>query len=312
MTLAEQAELGLRLVREHPLIAYDTETTGLNWKIHQPVGYVITADVQNNVYVPVRHGGGGNLFDPNVAPMSAPDAPTVQHAFERELAKAFKERQSKPGFVTVGHNIKFDMHLSANQGIVLGRNVEDTGINEPLIDEHQFTYGLDACAKRHGVTAKLGESMYEHISRVLGIPLPNKASSVMEHFWRLPGNDKMVRDYSTGDGITTLELRIAQLRLLDDVDDVGSSRRFIHGVESKLIYTLFRMERRGIKIDVDYVRDLRASVEAELIASRNSLPPGFNERSPLDTRKVMEDAGITDWPLTAKGAPSPLKIPLSS
>ena len=50
MTLAEQAELGLRLVREHPLIAYDTETTGLNWKIHQPVGYVITADVQNNVY----------------------------------------------------------------------------------------------------------------------------------------------------------------------------------------------------------------------------------------------------------------------
>src|SRR5262245_3695921 len=95
LTLGEKAERALKLVENHPLIGYDTEGTGLDWKKNQPVGYVITADPDNNYYIPVRHGGGNNLLDPNVSPMSAPDSPTRQHKFEKALAKAFVVRRKK-------------------------------------------------------------------------------------------------------------------------------------------------------------------------------------------------------------------------
>jgi DNA polymerase-1 len=297
-TLADQAQAAIRAVREAPLIAFDTETSGLDWKSHQPIGYVITVDALNNWYIPVRHGGGGNLHDPNVQPLSGPTDRSPQHYFEGFLAAAFKERQAA-GHLTVGHNVKFDMHMSANQGIILGRNVEDTGINEPMLDEYQRSYSLANCALRHGVTPKLGDALYEHISRSLGIPLPASKSRIMEHFWRLAGNDALAVDYALGDGITTLELHKVQRPLIVEQD-----MEFINGVESRLIYTLFKMERIGWKVDVEYLDTLRAAVLQELAAAKLLLPEGFNERSPVQTKAVMEAAGVTDWPTTDAGNPS--------
>lgn len=304
MTLSERAELAIRLVREHPLIAFDVETSGLDWKRHNPVGYVVTASAEQNVYIPVRHGGGSNLADPHCGPLTAPDAPTTRHAFERELANAFAHRSQQTGFLTVGHNLKFDCHAAANQGILLGRNLEDTSVNEPMLDEHQFSYSLDACAERRGVTPKKGQVLYEHMSRLLGIPLGRTPAAIMEHYWRLPGDDEIAVEYALGDGITTLELRAAQYPLLIEEDEQGYSMRFIHGVECELIWTLFRMERKGIKVDVEYVDKLISAIGEELALAKAVLPDGFNERSGPQTQAVMEAAGVVNWPKTPNGNPS--------
>lgn len=309
LTLAEQAERAVRIVREcKDPIAYDTETSGLDWQVHQPVGYVITLDALDNFYIPVRHGGGGNLYDPNVPPLSTPTDRSPQHYFEGFLAGAFKERAEKArangGYLTIGHNVKFDMHASANQGIILGRYCEDTGINEPLLNDNERSYSLANCAKRRGVQAKLGDELYKHISAVTGVPLPSQAHKIMEHYWRLAGNDQLAVDYAKQDGLTTLLLRAAQYPLLIEQDDQQTSMEYIHEVESRLIYTLFRMERRGIKINTAYLEDLRAGVVEELEEAKKALPPGFNERSPKQTLDVMQAAGVTNWPVTAAGNPS--------
>ena len=75
--LGDNAEKTLRMVREAKEISYDTEGTGLDWRFHKPVGYVVGASSGNRtvsqgdvVYVPVRHGGGGNLL--GCRPMTSP------------------------------------------------------------------------------------------------------------------------------------------------------------------------------------------------------------------------------------------------
>lgn len=303
ITLGEKAELALRVVREAPIIAYDTETTGLDWTQNQPVGYVITADKDANFYIPVRHGGGGNLNDPNCGPMVSPTSETKQHAFEAALAHAFVER-TRRGFLTVGHHLKFDMHMSANQGILLGRENEDTQDNEAMLDEYaRMTggYSLDACAKRHGVTAKKGEVLYEHMAQILGLPADKK---IMEHYWKLPGDDEVAVDYATGDGITTLEVRNAQQKALHEEDEQGRSLSVIHGIERKLIWTVFRVERRGIKVDPEQLERVIAQVKTQLAQAQLLLPKDFNTRSGPQVKKLMEDTGHTDWPTTAIGNPS--------
>lgn len=304
MKLSEQAELGLRLVREAPIIAYDTETSGLDWRYNKAVGYVITADAENNVYIPVRHGGGANLYDPNVPPMTTPVDAAPIHSFERELAKAFEERRRRD-FLTVGHNLKFDMHISASQGIYLGRNCEDTSINMAMLDEFMRSYNLSNCAEKMGAVAKLGDALYEHIIKTFGLSVPKgRMSSVMEHFWRLPGNDPIATDYAMGDGVSTLDLWAKQQPGLKEKDEFGRSMEAIHRVESRLIWTVFRMERRGIKTDADYIERLVEAINEELTEARLKLPPEFNARSNPQMKQLVEGAGIFDHPRTAIGNPS--------
>ena len=295
LTLGEQAEKALEIVKNAPIIAFDTETTGLRWQENQPIGYVITESAENNYYIPCRHGGGGNLMDPDCGPMETPTSETKQHAFERELAKAFVIRRER-GFTTVGHHTKFDAHFSANQGIMLGRHLEDTSLNEAMLDEFTRSFSLDACAIKHGVTAKKGEPLYIHMAGLFG---GEPTKKIMEHYWRLSGDDPVGVDYALGDGISTLELRAAQMKKIEEEE-----LTFIHRLESDLIWTLFRMERRGIKVDEEAIEEVLAQIKERLVDAEAKLPERFNPRSGKQMQELMESHGHTDWPTTAIGNPS--------
>lgn len=296
ITLGEQAEQALRAVREASKIAYDTETSGLDWQHNHAVGYVITVSPEANWYIPVRHGGGGNLMDPHCGPLTAPDAPTVTHSFERELAKAFEARRAR-GFLTVGHNLLFDMLAGAEHGIRIGRNCEDTQINEAMLDEFSRSFSLDNCARKHGVTEKKGDELYAHLAKMFG---GEAKRDQMEHFWRLAGTDPIGVDYALGDGVSTLELRESQIVQIREQE-----MEQIHRVESRLIWTLFRMKYRGMRAEPDRIGAVSDEIKRRLAIAEAKLPPRFNTRSPSDVRKLMEGAGHTDWPMTAPSSRFP-------
>lgn len=293
--LGERAEQALRMVREAPLIAYDTETSGLDWKLNHPVGYVVTVE-KDSIYVPIRHAAGGNLLDSSCPPLSSPIGPFVGHDFEKSLAAAFRDRVSH-GHTTVGHNLLFDCHFSANAGIHLGRNLEDTQLNEAMLDEFApGGFSLDQCARRHKVTAKLGEALYAHIAATVGGPADRTS---MGRFWELSGSDPLGVDYAEGDGVSTWEVREAQmLGIAEEKLDV------IHRMESQLIWSIFRAERQGMKIDRDRLAEVKVLLADRLEIARQALPPEFNPRSPVQMRKLMEDNGHTNWPTTPIGNPS--------
>jgi DNA polymerase I-like protein with 3'-5' exonuclease and polymerase domains len=295
--LAENAERALRMVREASLLSYDVETTGLDWKIHSTVGYVIgapgngTLRLDDVVYVPVRHGGGGNL--PGARPMETPTKGFMLHPWEQDLAAAFRNRAR--GRV-IGHNLKFDVHFSANAGVMLGRNLACTQNQEAMLDEYARSYSLEACAEKHGVTAKRGEELYRHLATVFGGAAERNQ---MANFWRLPGTDSIAYNYAVGDGVTTYELYLKQRKQIAEEE-----MELVAALENDLIWTVFRMERRGIKIDLDRVAMLRSATEARIRKMLEDFPLGFNVRSPVAMRKAMEEAGYTDWPKTDKGNPS--------
>jgi DNA polymerase-1 len=293
ITLGERAEQALRVVREAHLIAFDTETSGLDWKRHQPVGYVITSE-DFNAYIPVRHAAGGNLADPHCRPLGAADGQTIQHSFELALAKAFAERP--PWYLTVGYHLKYDMHFSANQGIMLGRECGDTQLNAAMLDEYSRSFSLDSVAKVEGVTAKKGEELYQRLADLTGCK-PDR--SAMEHYWKIAGDDPIAVDYAMGDGTTTLEVWKSQIK---QIEAEGMSQ--IHQIESRLIWTLFRMERRGIKVDEAYIGALAEAVGQEIQEALGRLPAGFNVRSGPQVRDLFNTNGITDWPITELGNPS--------
>lgn len=303
MDLQASAEKALRIVTEATEIVYDTETSGLDWRYNHPVGYVIGAASgprsireEDVVYVPVRHGGGGNL--PGARPLSSPTDGFQLHPFEVALASAFETRNrvGGPSGRVVGHHTQFDAHFSANAGVMLGRNMACTQNMAALLDEYQNSYSLDNCTKVYGVTQKKGEVLYEHLARSFG-GAPDKKT--MQHFWRTAGNDPIVQEYTIGDGVSTMELWWKEL---DEIREQELS--LVADMENDLIWTVFRAERKGIKVDVAYADTLQEAIERNTTEILRSFPMGFNTRSPKMLMEVLTEAGHTDWPKTELGNPS--------
>lgn len=261
-------QLALEIVRdESGPIAYDTETTGLE-VTDRPVGYVVT-NADYSIYVPVAHQAGGNI--PN------------GDEFERSLARAFHDR-SVSGYRTVGHNLGFDLRMSLKRGIRLDYPLEDTMLNESLIDDTTVGYGLDDCSRRHGVTPKDGSAVYRMLAERFG-GLPDKSS--MQHFWKAPGDDPIVVDYATGDGISTLELWAKQQPLLAEFS-------IPHDMENRLLAYLARVHHRGIKIDMDHVQPTLDMLHATVKEKKAKFPSGFNARSPKEVEALYRTQGLGD------------------
>jgi DNA polymerase I-like protein with 3'-5' exonuclease and polymerase domains len=301
MDITGNAEQALRMVREAKDLVYDTETSGLDWKRHSPIGYVVGAidsaagATESTVYIPVRHGGGGNIE--GGAPLRAADGPLIPHPFERELAKAFADRNRGTTFGRiVGHNTKFDCHFSANAGILLGRRMACTQNMAALLDEYAKSYNLEVVAERLKVQPKKSQELYDRIASTFGIPA---TKDTMARLWEMPGNDPVVAEYATGDGATTAAVYLEQLKQIAEED-----LSVVADLENDLLWTIFRMERTGIKIDLGAVDDLKRSIEDKVTQLLSQFPPGFNTRSPLAMKSIMEQNGHTDWPVTEIGNPS--------
>lgn len=305
--LHENAERALRMVREAKDLSYDTEGSGLDWRYNSPTGYVIgthrgfrdgleipTCTADDVVYVPVRHGGGGNLLGGR--PMQAADEETTVHPFEVELAKAFDDRNRLGLGRTIGHHIKFDAHFSANKGIMLGRRMACTQNMQALLNEYQRSFSLDNCAKEHNVEAKKGEDLYKHMASLFGGAADRNQ---MGNYWRLAGTDPLGYEYAVGDGVTTMQLYFAQMKQIREEE-----LEVVCELENDLIWTVFRMERTGIPVDINLIGTLRSATEAKISELLRSLPVGFNARSPVQMKTLMDEHGHTDYPTTDLGNPS--------
>jgi DNA polymerase I-like protein with 3'-5' exonuclease and polymerase domains len=262
-------ELALKIVREAPIMAFDTETTGLT-VTDKVVGWVIT-DKSNSLYVPVRHEGGGNI--PNA------------EEWEKSLAVAFLER-GRLGFTTVGHNLGFDLRISLRCNVQITAPVEDTMVNEALINDLTVGYSLEACAERRGLPGKKGAAMYAELARRFG-GLPDQKQ--MKNFWKMPGDDPTVVEYATGDGITTLALWEAQQPLLDEM-----GLRKVHKLECDLIPYLARMHHRGLRVDGEYASRVRDEINVAIKEKLSVFSAGFNARSGKEVEALYRANGYDD------------------
>jgi len=272
-------DLALRMVRESPVIAFDTETSGLT-VADLVCGWVIT-DKDNSVYVPVRHKEGGNI--PNAT------------EFERELNSAFASRHLN-GHRTVGHHLGFDLRAALRHGVEIRGPLEDTMINEALIDDRTIGYSLEDCANRWKVETKKGAAIYAELARRFG-GLPT--SKQMQHFHKVAGDDPIVVEYAVGDGISTLQLWERQQGRLDE-DDL----RRVWKLECDLLPYLARMHSRGLKVDMSQAEIVLDDIATAVDKAQKAFPQDFNPRSPKDVENLFRANGFSDanFSKTEKGA----------
>lgn len=300
MNLNEKAEYVLKRLNDPGTkeLVYDTETSGLDGKRGFVCGYVFTFGPapEETVYIPVRHGGGANLGGwqaPETATWT--DNPFPQHPFEVELAKAALRRDLH----WIGHNIKFDLHFSANDTskVMIVGTVEDTQVNQALINEFMPRFTLEECCKYFGIPGKKGEPLYKHLAETYGgEPKPSQ----MGNYWRLAGDDPIGVDYSIGDGIATWGLRARQLKQIE-----AEELTKVWGVERRVTRTLFRMERRGVRCSEDRLVYIGGVVKDRIASARKRLPEGINLRSSPQLVKLFNDNGITKFARTAPSGKFP-------
>ncbi len=125
-------EAWIARLQSTPLVALDTETTGLDPMSAQLVGISFASAPGQAAYLPLAH--------------TAPGAPT-QIPLETALAmlRPWLEDESAH---KVGQNLKYDAHIFANHGITLKGLAHDTMLQSYILESDK-THDMDSLARRH-------------------------------------------------------------------------------------------------------------------------------------------------------------------
>jgi DNA polymerase I-like protein with 3'-5' exonuclease and polymerase domains len=135
----------------------------------------------------------------------------------------------------VFHNSGYDAGwLQTEDVIVDASRCDDTQFMGVMLDENEFTYGLEAMCKREGVPGK-DETKLREAAAAFGID--PKAD-----MWKLPA--KFVGEYAAQDAAATLGLREALLPRI-----VEQRLEEAYRLEMDLMPLTLEMRRRGIRVD---------------------------------------------------------------
>ena len=202
--------------------------------------------------------------------------------------------------ISIGWDTTFSSTLCSfgPMGVELTGTMEDTEVNDALLDEFAASHSLEASCQRAGTVAKLGKELYVHLANQFG-GTPDRRTQ-MGNFWKLDGRDPIGFDYAAGDGVATWALWEKQVEALSrPFNSEGDSLEFMRSLESRVTRTVYRMTKRGVKIDEGRLDEILHILQDRITEARKALPDGFNINSSKEIRALMEKAGRTDWPMTA-------------
>ena len=136
-------------------VAVDTETDGLDPLRARMVGVSLAMAAGAGCYIPLRHVGSagqgqldliGDLGGDADGPGGSKEAPP-QIAVKAAI-KLLKPLLEDPGVLKIGHNIKFDMHVFAREGIAVAP-VDDTMVISYILEGAGHGHGMDELATLH-------------------------------------------------------------------------------------------------------------------------------------------------------------------
>lgn len=116
-------------VRRVGVVAFDSETDGLDPMSADPVGFSLSVKEQEGCYIPIR----------------APE-PTLPEELVRSKLKEILE---DPSIRIVGQNIKYDYKVLKRWGITLQNIAFDTMVAGWLLDTQGNNFGMDALSERY-------------------------------------------------------------------------------------------------------------------------------------------------------------------
>ena len=211
------------------------------------------------------------------------------------------------------HNAKFDMRMLAKEGIEIGGQIHCTYAVERIIRNNYLgkdPYSLAECARRRGY--EKSSAVEDYISKhglTTSIKMPGKKKIIKnKHFDRVPF--EVIVPYGIKDGELHRTLGLdqrAELRALEDSRDIRQPSYFpLWENEQHLTKTLFKMERKGLRLDKPFTA--RAlEYEIDQINKYQKEFEAFTGEAFVDSNKPLQkvfDKLGESYPTTPKGNPS--------
>ena len=277
-TIYTQAQLDtwLTRMRAAPVFAIDLETTSLDYMQAEIVGISFSDKAGEAAYVPVAH----DYLD---APAQLP-----RDAVLAQLKPLLEDPQQRK----LGQNLKYDMSVFANYDIILTGIAYDTMLESYVLDSTANRHDMDTLALKY-----LSHNTI-HYEDVAG------KGAKQIGFNQVPID--VASDYAAEDADVTLRLHET---LWPKLQQHPSLVKVFEQIEMPLVPVLSRMERRGVLIDKDKLKQQSQQLSKRLLEleqeAYQAAGEEFNLGSPKQIQAILFDKlGLPVISKTPTGQPS--------
>lgn len=225
-------------------LAIDTETTGLNPMTDRLVGISLATSATNGVYIPIRHKTGAiDLFGgDNLAPNQISIS---------DVHKILFPILSDNKIIKIGHNLKYDLHILANEGWDISKitKIDDTMLISYILHGTTHGHGLDELALKY-----LGHSTIKFSSL-----FPARTKNDDMHFDMLPID--VAAKYAAEDACISYALYDKMWPNLQKNDKLY---KLYATCDLPLMRVLLNMERIGVMVDKTRLNQLSSVFHQQL------------------------------------------------
>jgi len=253
--------------------AIDTETTSLDYRIAEMVGFSVAFDANDAYYIPLAHDYEG-----------APEQ------LNRDaIIQQIKPILEDPSIEKIGHHLKYDAHIFENHGIHLQGWYFDTML---------ASYVLNAVTTRHGMD-DVARVYLSHLTttfeQVAGKGAKQKTFNQIEI--------ETAGHYAAEDAHVTYRLYEVLERKLKEIPELIN---ILHHIEMPVASVLTTMEENGIELDLSFLDQLSVDFANTIQNLENQIieiaGESFNVGSPKQVGEVLfEKLGLKGGKKTATG-----------
>ena len=253
--------------------AFDTETTSLDYRIAEMVGFSVAFDANDAYYVPLAHDYEGAPEQLNRDDVIAQIKPILEN----------------PQVEKIGHHLKYDAHILENHGIHLQGWYLDTML---------ASYVLNAVATRHGMD-DVARVYLSHLTttyeQVAGKGAKQKTFNQIEI--------ETAAHYAAEDAHVTYRLYEVLDRKLKETPPLSE---ILHKIEVPTASVLTSMEENGIELDLQFLDQLGCEFADTIQNLENQIieiaEQPFNVSSPKQVGEILFDKlGLKGGKKTATG-----------
>ena len=253
--------------------AIDTETTSLDYRVAEMVGFSVAFDAKDAYYIPLAHDYEG-----------APE-----QLNRDEIIQKIKPILEDPKVEKIGHHLKYDAHIFENHGIHLQGWYFDTML---------ASYVLNAIATRHGMD-DVARVYLSHLTttfeQIAGKGAKQKTFNQIEL--------ETAAHYAAEDAHVTYRLYEVLDRKLKEVPPLSE---ILHNIEMPVANVLTSMEENGIELNLAFLDQLSVDFAETIQNLENQIieiaGESFNVGSPKQVGEVLfEKLGLKGGKKTATG-----------
>ncbi|WP_314917748.1 DNA polymerase I [Pseudomonas helleri] len=285
-TILDQArfDVWLKKLNDAKLIAFDTETTGLDAQQAQLVGVSFAVKPGEAAYIPLTHSY-----------MGVPDQ------LDRDtVLRALKPLLEDPNKAKVGQHAKFDINILANCAIGADQ-ANGIAVQGVAFDTMLESYVLDSTATRHDMDSLALKYLGHTTTSFQDIAGKGVKQLTFDQI-----SLELAGPYAAEDADVTLRLHHV---LHEKLQAIPSLNSVLTDIEMPLVPVLARIERQGALVDAKLLGVQSVELGDKMVALEREAfeiaGEEFNLGSPKQLGVILyEKLGLPIISKTAKGQPS--------